>query len=111
MGIFQVERLFQTLLPLFYKRAELDLRSTKHFCLLLSKVTIKLIFLFQVPIIKMTDRVTEIKVDISFNMTNGLRSVELIKHFKKKFPAMSKLIYVLKQFLLQRDLNEVRLVC
>lgn len=60
-----------------------------------------------VPIIKMTDRLTDIKVDISFNMTNGLRSVELIKYFKKKFPAMAKLIYVLKQFLLQRDLNEV----
>jgi non-canonical poly(A) RNA polymerase PAPD5/7 len=41
-------------------------------------------------------------------MTNGLRSVELIKHFKKRFPALPKLIYVLKQFLLQRDLNEVR---
>lgn len=63
----------------------------------------------QVPIIKLTDRLTDIKIDISFNMTNGLRSVELIKHFKKKFPAMQKLIYVLKQFLLQRDLNEVRL--
>jgi len=59
-----------------------------------------------VPIIKLTDRLTDIKIDISFNMTNGLRSVELIKHFKKRFPAMAKLIYVLKQFLLQRDLNE-----
>ena len=57
----------------------------------------------------MTDRLTDIKVDISFNMTNGLRSVELIKHYKKRFPAMAKLIYVLKQFLLQRDLNEVRI--
>jgi len=63
----------------------------------------------QVPIIKLTDRLTDIKIDISFNMTNGLRSVELIKHFKKRFPAMAKLIYVLKQFLLQRDLNEVTL--
>jgi non-canonical poly(A) RNA polymerase PAPD5/7 len=69
---------------------------------------IKVVSTFQVPIIKMTDRLTDIKVDISFNMTNGLRSVELIKHFKKRFPALPKLIYVLKQFLLQRDLNEVR---
>jgi non-canonical poly(A) RNA polymerase PAPD5/7 len=60
-----------------------------------------------VPIIKLTDRLTDIKIDISFNMINGLRTVELIKHFKKRFPAMPKLIYVLKQFLLQRDLNEV----
>ena len=30
-GIFQVKTLFQKLLPLLYKRAELDLRSTKYF--------------------------------------------------------------------------------
>ena len=49
------------------------------------------------------------KVDISFNMQNGLRTAELVKMYKKQFPALQKLIYVLKQFLLQRDLNEVRL--
>ena len=48
------------------------------------------------------------KVDISFNMENGLRTAELVKMYKKQFPALQKLIYVLKQFLLQRDLNEVR---
>lgn len=60
-----------------------------------------------VPIIKMADSHTGIKVDISFNMANGLRAAELIKHFKKRYPALPKLIYVLKQFLRQRDLNEV----
>jgi len=60
-----------------------------------------------VPIIKLADDVTGIKVDISFNMANGLRAAELIKHFKKRYPALPKLIYVLKQFLYQRDLNEV----
>ena len=47
------------------------------------------------------------QVDISFNMANGLRSAELVKLYKKQYPALQKLIYVLKQFLLQRDLNEV----
>merc|ERR1719219_11073 len=60
-----------------------------------------------VPIIKLADDLTGIRVDISFNMANGLRAVELIKHFKKRYPALPKLIYVLKQFLYQRDLNEV----
>ena len=60
-----------------------------------------------VPIIKLTDRDTKIKVDISFNMANGLKSVELVKMYKKQFPSLQKLICVLKQFLLQRDLNEV----
>ena len=60
-----------------------------------------------VPIIKLADEATGIRVDISFNMANGLRAAELIKHFKKRYPALPKLIYVLKQFLYQRDLNEV----
>lgn len=33
---------------------------------------------------KLTDRATEVKVDISFNMSNGVRSAELIRHFKSK---------------------------
>ena len=41
-------------------------------------------------------------------MANGLRSAELVKIYKKQYPALQKLIYVLKQFLLQRDLNEVK---
>uniref|UniRef100_A0A0K2UNL3 polynucleotide adenylyltransferase n=1 Tax=Lepeophtheirus salmonis TaxID=72036 RepID=A0A0K2UNL3_LEPSM len=60
-----------------------------------------------VPIVKLTDIRSDIKVDISFNMSNGVRAAELIKHFKKLYPSLPKLIYVLKQFLLQRDLNEV----
>lgn len=60
-----------------------------------------------VPIIKLTDKVTDVRVDISFNMCNGVRSAELIKKFRRVFPALPKLVFVLKQFLLQRDLNEV----
>ena len=56
---------------------------------------------------KMTDRETNIRVDISFNMDNGLRAAELVKLYKKRYPSLPKLTYVLKQFLLQHDLNEV----
>ena len=56
----------------------------------------------------MTDRETNIRVDISFNMDNGLRAAELVKLYKKRYPSLPKLTYVLKQFLLQHDLNEVR---
>jgi len=58
-----------------------------------------------VPIIKMVDRLTGIKVDISFNMINGVKAAELIKLFKKEFPALPKLVCVLKQFLAVRDLS------
>lgn len=56
---------------------------------------------------KLTDKMSDVKVDISFNMRNGVKSAELIKDFKQRFPVLSKLVLVLKQFLLQRDLNEV----
>lgn len=60
-----------------------------------------------VPIVKLTDRETQVKVDISFNMQSGVQSAELIRDYKRQYPVLSKLVLVLKQFLLQRDLNEV----
>uniref|UniRef100_A0A8C1NMZ8 Terminal nucleotidyltransferase 4A n=1 Tax=Cyprinus carpio TaxID=7962 RepID=A0A8C1NMZ8_CYPCA len=60
-----------------------------------------------VPIIKLTDLHTEVKVDISFNVQNGVKAAKLIKDFKQQFPVLPYLVLVLKQFLLQRELNEV----
>ncbi|XP_016120630.1 non-canonical poly(A) RNA polymerase PAPD5-like, partial [Sinocyclocheilus grahami] len=36
-----------------------------------------------VPIIKLTDLHTEVKVDISFNVQNGVKAANLIKDFKQ----------------------------
>lgn len=69
--------------------------------------TIRVLDTATVPIIKFTDRETRIRVDLSFNMQNGVQSAELIKMFKRDFPGLGKLLMVLKQFLVQRDLNEV----
>lgn len=69
--------------------------------------TLKVLDKAAVPIVKMKDKLTGVRVDISFNMDTGLRAAELVKLFKRKYPPLPKLIYVLKQFLLQRDLNEV----
>lgn len=38
-----------------------------------------------VPIIKLTDKKSRVRVDISFNMANGLKSVELVKMYKKRY--------------------------
>uniref|UniRef100_G1RL24 Terminal nucleotidyltransferase 4A n=1 Tax=Nomascus leucogenys TaxID=61853 RepID=G1RL24_NOMLE len=65
------------------------------------------LYLPTVPIIKLTDQETEVKVDISFNMETGVRAAEFIKNYMKKYSLLPYLILVLKQFLLQRDLNEV----
>lgn len=69
--------------------------------------SIKVLDKASVPIVKLVDKKTEIKVDISFNMSNGVKSAELIKTYIEQFPVLPKLVYVLKQFLLERDLNEV----
>ncbi|KAG5899841.1 hypothetical protein JTB14_012312 [Gonioctena quinquepunctata] len=69
--------------------------------------SIKVLDKASVPIVKLTDKKTDIKVDISFNMCNGVKSAELIKTYMDRFPVLPKLVYVLKQFLLERDLNEV----
>ncbi|XP_068616238.1 terminal nucleotidyltransferase 4A-like [Brachionichthys hirsutus] len=60
-----------------------------------------------VPIIKLTDQETEVKVDISFNVETAVKAAQLIKSYLKKYTVLPPLIFVLKQFLLQRDLNEV----
>lgn len=69
--------------------------------------SIKVLDKASVPIVKLTDKKTDVKVDISFNMCNGVKSAELIKNYMHQFPVLPKLVYVLKQFLLERDLNEV----
>ncbi|XP_074661802.1 terminal nucleotidyltransferase 4B-like [Tubulanus polymorphus] len=68
---------------------------------------IKVLDKASVPIVKLTDIKTDVKVDISFNMTNGVKSAKLIQEFVQMFPALQYLVLILKQFLLQRDLNEV----
>lgn len=72
-----------------------------------SEHSIKVLDKASVPIIKLTDKKTDVRVDISFNMSSGVKSAELIKCFIRQFPVLPKLVYVLKQFLLERDLNEV----
>ncbi|XP_065145614.1 terminal nucleotidyltransferase 4B [Paramisgurnus dabryanus] len=69
--------------------------------------TIKVLDKATVPIIKLTDSRTEVKVDISFNVQSGVKAANLIKDFKQQYPVLPYLVMVLKQFLLQRELNEV----
>ena len=60
-----------------------------------------------VPVIKFTDKQTEVKVDICFNRTSGVDGVKVILEFIQQFPILPKLVLVLKQFLTQRNLHEV----
>jgi non-canonical poly(A) RNA polymerase PAPD5/7 len=47
-----------------------------------------------------------VNVDISFNRTNGIYCVKLVKHLLKKYPELKPLLLVLKCFLKSRQLNE-----
>ncbi|XP_019713734.1 non-canonical poly(A) RNA polymerase PAPD7 [Hippocampus comes] len=69
--------------------------------------SIKVLDKATVPIIKLTDQETEVKVDISFNVETGVKAASFIQDCLQKYPVLPYLIFVLKQFLLQRDLNEV----
>ena len=69
--------------------------------------SIKVLDKASVPIIKLTDTLTKIKLDISFNTNNSIKSAEKISELLQQYPCLDKLVLVLKQFLLQRNLNEV----
>ncbi|XP_055343349.1 terminal nucleotidyltransferase 4B-like [Paramacrobiotus metropolitanus] len=60
-----------------------------------------------VPILKITDQRTGVKVDISFNLVNGINSAKMLNTYIAQFPCLPKLVLVLKQFLQYRELNEV----
>jgi len=68
---------------------------------------IKILDKARVPIIKVKESVVGFDVDISFNIKNGIEAAELIKEKLIDFPAVKPLAFVIKQFLLQRNLNEV----
>ncbi|CAG0878625.1 unnamed protein product [Darwinula stevensoni] len=69
--------------------------------------SIKVLDTASVPIIKMIDSETDIKVDISFNKTNGVKFASFIGDFIVRYPVLPKLLIVLKEFMSERDLNEV----
>ena len=68
---------------------------------------VKVIGTASVPIIKITESKTELKIDISFNKINGINSAIMIQKCLSEFPSLRPLVMVLKQFLLQWDYNDV----
>lgn len=68
---------------------------------------IKVLSKATVPIVKMTDADSGLHVDISFNMYSSLRAADFINRCVVDYPCLRYLVFILKQFLFQRDLNEV----
>lgn len=61
----------------------------------------------RVPILKFVDKLTGLKVDLSFDNDSGLIANRTFQQWKSEYPAMPVIVSVIKQFLLLRGLNEV----
>ncbi|KAI9375440.1 hypothetical protein BJX61DRAFT_494261 [Aspergillus egyptiacus] len=61
----------------------------------------------RVPILKFVDRLTGLKVDLSFDNDSGIIANGTFQQWRMEYPAMPVIVSVIKQFLLLRGLNEV----
>jgi non-canonical poly(A) RNA polymerase PAPD5/7 len=61
----------------------------------------------KVPIIKFVDRVSGLKVDLSFDNDTGITANETFHRWKLQYPAMPILVSIIKHFLMMRGLNDV----
>ena len=61
----------------------------------------------KVPIIKFVERISGLKVDLSFNNDTGLVANQTVQSWKSQYTAMPILVAVIKQFLMIRGLNDV----
>lgn len=60
----------------------------------------------RIPLVKFVDRLTGLKVDISFENLGGVDAIDTFLKWKDQYPAMPILVTVIKHFLLMRGLNE-----
>ncbi|KAK1138975.1 hypothetical protein N8T08_001619 [Aspergillus melleus] len=61
----------------------------------------------RVPILKFVDKMTGLRVDLSFDNDSGLVANNTFQQWKSEYPAIPVIVAVIKQFLLLRGLNEV----
>ncbi|KAB8075317.1 hypothetical protein BDV29DRAFT_155809 [Aspergillus leporis] len=61
----------------------------------------------RVPILKFVDKMTGLRVDLSFDNDSGLVANNTFLQWKSEYPSMPVIVSVIKQFLLLRGLNEV----
>ncbi|KAH7309661.1 hypothetical protein B0I35DRAFT_397716 [Stachybotrys elegans] len=60
----------------------------------------------RIPLVKFVDKLTGLKVDVSFENLGGVTAIETFMRWKERYPAMPTLVTVIKHFLLMRGLNE-----
>ncbi|KAK9368373.1 hypothetical protein V1509DRAFT_623888 [Lipomyces kononenkoae] len=70
-------------------------------------INVEVIAKARVPIIKYTDRVSMVNVDISFERYGGVVAANTILHWVAARPGLREVVMVIKYFLAKRDLNSV----
>lgn len=70
--------------------------------------SLRLIQRNSLSIVTVLDRESHLDIDFSFNDTVSLQSTKFINDYMKHYPALPKLIFVLKQFLTQRHLKRIK---
>lgn len=68
--------------------------------------SVECIFKAKVPLVKYVDRLTGLRVDVSFENDTGIIANKTFKQWKSAYPAMPILVTLIKQFLTMRGLNE-----
>ncbi|RKO92131.1 hypothetical protein BDK51DRAFT_3880, partial [Blyttiomyces helicus] len=79
-------------------------KLTRGMCRLASALTV--IKAARIPIIKLTVRRSQLKLDISYQQPGGLRAAEYVREMCASIPALGPLCLVLKLFLRNRNLND-----
>jgi non-canonical poly(A) RNA polymerase PAPD5/7 len=60
----------------------------------------------KVPLVKYIDETTGLRVDISFENLTGTEAIDTFLEWKDQYPAMPKLVAIIKHYLCMRGLNE-----
>jgi non-canonical poly(A) RNA polymerase PAPD5/7 len=61
----------------------------------------------RVPLVKFVEKVTGLRVDVSFENDSGLLANNTFQVWKERYPAMPVIVALIKQFLVMRDFSEV----
>ena len=73
----------------------------------LAQGMVKPILHAKVPIIKFVERVSGLRVDLSFDNDTGVNANDTFHKWKVQYPAMPILVSIIKHFLMMRGLNDV----
>ncbi|KAG0029172.1 hypothetical protein BGZ81_004064 [Podila clonocystis] len=61
----------------------------------------------RVPLVKFKETISDLPVDISFNITNGIDGARTAKQYMDEVPALRSLTLLVKHFLMTKAMNEV----